>query len=220
MSVLIEASHIDKIVRDGETRLAVLSDVSLTIEQGEKVALMGPSGAGKSTLLYILGGLDNDHVGSVSFAGTTYAAISDAALSRLRNRELGFVFQSYNLVSELSAIENVLLPAAFGSDRVDRKAATAMLERVGLAARAHRRPGQLSGGECQRVAIARALVHNPRLILCDEPTGSLDKETGDTVLHLFDELAGEGTTVVIATHSERVAAMANRVLRLREGRLA
>ncbi len=217
--LLVSARDVTKRVRDGASELVILEGVSLTVAPGERVALLGPSGSGKSTLLNVLGGLDPDFEGEVVVAGTSLRGLDDRALSSFRNHTLGFVFQSYNLLGHLTALENVLLPARFGDAAPDRERARAVLGRVGLEDKTHRRPATLSGGERQRVAIARALYFRPKLVLCDEPTGNLDRQTGAEVLRLFDDLGREGVTLLIATHDEAIAASAHRVLNLQRGRL-
>jgi putative ABC transport system ATP-binding protein len=204
--------------------LEVLSGVDLSVQEGELLAIVGPSGCGKSTLLNIVGGLDTDYAGEVEVAGQRLTGLSDRALAAFRNRTVGFVFQSFNLLAPLSALENVLLPSFFASATDSQKdleaRAMAALERVGLSSKARRRPPELSGGERQRVAIARALFGRPRLILCDEPTGNLDARTGAEVIDFFVRLSKEDRqTLVVVTHEERVSRAAGRVLRLREGKL-
>jgi putative ABC transport system ATP-binding protein len=217
---LVSARGIKKVVADGGRPFIILDGIGLDVASGERVALLGPSGSGKSTLLNVLGGLDPDYTGEVTVAGTRLDGLDDAALSAFRNRTLGFVFQAYNLLAQLSALENVLLPARFGGGAPDPTRARDVLARVGLGDKTHRLPTTLSGGERQRVAIARALYFKPRLVLCDEPTGNLDRETGAEVLRLFDELTAEGVTLLIATHDDAIAAAAHRVLTLRKGVLA
>lgn len=194
--------------------------MSLDVEAGDFVAVVGPSGSGKSTLLHLLGGLDVDYRGEVKVGGVTLGGLKDKDLARFRNTHVGFVFQSFHLIPNLSALENVLLPSYFGPRTPEAvKRAEALLERVGLGAKKDRAPVRLSGGERQRVAIARALYGGPRLLLCDEPTGNLDATTGDGVIQLFRELHREGLTVLAVTHEERMSAAARRVLRLKEGKL-
>ena len=197
----------------------VLSDISLTISVGEFVALVGRSGSGKSTLLHILGGLDREFVGCATVLGCEFAKLSDGELARFRNHQVGFVFQAFHLIDELSALENAELPGLFGHERHAAVLAAEALQRVGLGDRMAARPGQLSGGQKQRVAIARALFATPKLLLADEPTGNLDSATGLKILELFSELHRSGLTVVIASHDERVAALAKRVVRIEDGRL-
>lgn len=206
----------------GIGRVAVLQDVSLRVGGGESVAVVGPSGAGKSTLLNIAGALDRPSAGGVRLNGRDLAALADEELARLRNREVGFVFQLHHLLPQCSALENCLLPtiAANGRGRGSEARARRLLDRVGLGPRLHHRPGELSGGECQRVAVARALVMGPALLLADEPTGSLDggtaRELADLLLELNRE---EGVALVVATHSLELASRLDRTLSLVDGRL-
>jgi putative ABC transport system ATP-binding protein len=202
------------------TEVHALRGVSLTVRAGERLAIVGPSGSGKSTLLHLLGALDRPTTGSVRFAGRDVATMSDAELAALRNRDIGFVFQQFHLLSRTSALGNVALPLVYrGVARSERLArAREALDAVGLAARADHRPSQLSGGEQQRVAIARALVSEPRLVLADEPTGNLDTATGREVLNLLRRLnADRGVALVVITHDPEVAALAPRHIRLRDG---
>jgi len=220
---VITLRSIQKRYRDGDgSTLTVLSGADLCVEKGEFVAIVGPSGCGKSTLLNIAGGLDVDYEGEVEVAGHTLRGLSDTALAGCRNRTGGCVFQSFNLLAPLTALENVMLPSYFGArPEADlEKAATAALDRVGLAHKARRRPAELSGGERQRVAIARALFGRPQVILCDEPTGNLDARTGAEVIDFFGKLVkDEGLTLLVVTHEDRVSRAAGRVLRLRDGKL-
>jgi putative ABC transport system ATP-binding protein len=199
----------------------LLAGVGLEVPRGEFVAIEGQSGSGKSTLLHLAGGLDRAYTGTVKLLGEDLASLSDAQLSERRNRSLGFVFQAFNLLPQLSALENVLLPAAFGGAAETDFTARALevLEQVGLAGKIGARPAQLSGGERQRVAIARALLLKPTLLLCDEPTGNLDARTGAGIIDLFSELHRAGTTLLIVTHEVRVSRAASRVLLLRDGLL-
>ena len=211
-------------VEDGR-ELEVLRGVDLSVSPGEVVAVMGASGSGKSTLLAIAGALDAGFGGEAVVAGQPLRGLSQQALASLRNRSIGFVFQSFNLVPAFPALENVMLPGLLrqgGGEPRDalRVRALAALDRVGLAAKAHARPARLSGGERQRVAIARALLTRPALLLADEPTGNLDAVTGEAVIQLFGDLAREGTAVLVVTHEERVSRAAARILTLSEGRLS
>jgi putative ABC transport system ATP-binding protein len=219
---VITTESLSKHYGDGPARRAVLSGVTLTVEPGEFVAVLGPSGSGKSTLLGIVGGLDREHEGRVLVFGEDLRALSDRALSRLRGERVGFVFQAFHLLPHLSVLDNVLAPALFAaSPEPLRPRALEVLDRLGLADRAADVPARLSGGQRQRVAIARALLRKPSLLLCDEPTGNLDAETGARTIELFQELhAAGGLTVVAVTHEERLARAATRTLSLREGRLA
>ena len=218
---VIDARGLVREYRTGGTVVRALDGVSLVVEAGEFVALIGTSGSGKSTLLSILGCLDQPTEGSYHLNGVAVEALDQAALASTRNQRIGFVFQSFNLLSRLPADENVALPLRYaGWDRSARLVrAREILGRVGLADRTHHTPGELSGGQCQRVAIARALVTDPDLILADEPTGNLDSRSGAEILALFAELHAEGRTVVMVTHDEHIAAKASRQIRLSDGRI-
>ncbi len=198
----------------------LLRGVDLTVRRGEFVAIEGQSGSGKSTLLHVVGGLDRAFEGEARVLGSDLRALGDVELSALRHGYIGFVFQSFNLLPSLTALENVLLPDYFGEGVPDaERRALVALERVGLAGKERARPATLSGGERQRVAIARALLAQPPLLLADEPTGNLDARTGEGVIELFRQLNGEGMTLLIVTHEARVSHAASRVLVLRDGRL-
>jgi len=219
----IQTAGLTKRYRDRSREVLALSDVHLTVEPGEFVAVVGRSGSGKTTLLNILGGLDRDYSGLVTLDGRDLSGLRDRDLSAVRNHGIGFVFQAFHLLPHLSVLENVTLPAWFGGGieppEVRRRALSA-LSRVGLADRVDARPTRLSAGERQRVAIARAILNRPRLLLCDEPTGNLDATTGDRVIEIFRELnEADRTTLVVATHSERVAAAATRRVLLEAGRV-
>ena len=225
-ATIISATGLTKRYRDGDQGgrlLTVLDGATLEVKPGEFVALLGPSGSGKSSLLQVLGGLDTDYDGQVTVLGRELRKLGDTERARLRNAEVGFVFQAYHLIPTLTAQQNVALPAAFAPAalapaEVTRRASAA-LKRVGLGEKGHRKPAELSGGERQRVAIARALFASPRLLLCDEPTGNLDPKTGAEVVELFRSLSQDGVTLVVVTHSEQVASAAARQLRLVEGKL-
>jgi len=222
MPPLIQASGLSKAFIDGPRTIPVLTDLSIEVAHGEKVAIVGESGAGKSTLLHILGALERPTGGVVIFDGMDVFAASDREINAFRNREVGFVFQFHHLLPDFSALENVMMPGLIqGLGREDvRRRAERMLERVGLRERMTHRPGELSGGEQQRVAVARAIVLEPRLVLADEPTGNLDRTTGDAIHQLLVELNRDHQiTLVVVTHNERLAALADRRLRLTEGRL-
>lgn len=218
---MIEAKGVTRAYVDGSSVVSVLDGATLEVAAGEFVAIVGRSGSGKSTLLHILGGLDSAFRGTVTVAGTRVDGLSDAQLSRFRNETVGFVFQSFHLVSGVSALENVALPARFAkSAPIDLEArAKAALERVGLSAQQRRTPGQLSGGERQRVAIARALFSSPKVLLCDEPTGNLDAATAEEVVALFKSLNAGGLTIIAVTHEDRLRAATSRVLTLSGGKL-
>lgn len=216
---MIELEHVSKIYQVGDVEIRALDDVSTTIEDGEMVAIMGSSGSGKSTLMNVLGCLDVPTRGSYRLDGVDVADLTDDELARIRNRKIGFVFQSFNLLPRTSAARNVELPLVYAgaSDRAGK--ARRALERVGLGDKADSLPNQLSGGQQQRVAVARALVTDPVLVLADEPTGNLDTATSIEIVTLLVDLNRSGHTVVIITHEEDIAAFAGRILRLRDGRL-
>ena len=219
-SSMIRLDHVSKeFGRDGRT-VRALDDVSLEIRRGEFVAITGPSGSGKTTLLQILGCLDVPTSGTYTFDDTRVDALDDEALSRLRNTRIGFVFQSFNLISRTTARENVETPLLYADTLPPSGTGLALLEKVGLGDRRDHFPTEMSGGEQQRVAIARALIMHPALLLADEPTGNLDSATGDQILDLFAKLHADGLTVVLITHDPRVASRAQRVIALRDGRLA
>jgi putative ABC transport system ATP-binding protein len=218
---IIRASGLGKQVTTGDAELTILSDVSFEVRGGEAVAIVGVSGSGKSTLLGLLAGLDTPSAGSVRIDGHDLYALDEDGRAALRGRMVGFVFQSFQLLPAMTALENVMLPLELaGADRA-QAAARAMLERVGLAGRVNHYPKQLSGGEQQRVAIARAFVTRPKLLFADEPTGNLDATTGAQVIDLLFELNREsGTTLLLVTHDEALTSRCDRVLRLAAGRLA
>jgi putative ABC transport system ATP-binding protein len=218
---VIDLSDVHKTYATGSLEVHALRGVSLSIVEGEYVAVMGPSGSGKSTLMHIVGCLDVPTSGRYLLAGTDVSAMDESDLAHVRNQRIGFVFQQFNLLASLSALRNVELPLCYtGVPRAHRRElALAALDRVGLADRVEHRPGELSGGQQQRVAIARALVTDPALILADEPTGNLDSRSADDVLSLLDELHTVGRTVVLITHETSVAARAGRTLRIRDGLL-
>ena len=218
---LIETRDLARVYDLDAGRVLALDGVSLDIEEGESVAVMGPSGSGKSTFMNLVGCLDRPTGGTYRLAGTPVETLDKNGLAALRNREIGFVFQQFNLLPRTDALGNVELPMIYaGLDRKARRArALAALARVGLADRSHHRPMQLSGGQQQRVAIARALVNAPRLLLADEPTGALDSRTAIEILALFQELNREGVTLVLVTHDADVARHARRVVRFKDGRV-
>ena len=217
---LVEVRALTKMYHTGTVEVVALRGIDFDINEGELVAVMGRSGSGKTTLLNILGCVEKPTTGRYVLAGDEVARLNDAQRSTLRLRRIGFVFQSYNLLPSLSAIDNVLLPTVYSGVSDAPRRAMESLERVGLLDRAHHRPSQLSGGEQQRVAIARALINHPSIILADEPTGNLDTRRGQDVLALFQELHREGITIVLVTHEEQVAEHAQRIVRLMDGRLA
>ena len=203
----------------GTQVISVLKGINLRIQSNEFVALMGPSGSGKSTLMNILGCLDTPTSGTYTLNGQVVSSLKDDELAAVRNQAIGFVFQQFNLLPKLTALDNVALPLVYaGVPKAEREArALAVLEQVNLADRAHHKPNELSGGQCQRVAIARALINKPALILADEPTGNLDTATSLDIMRIFDTIHRNGNTVVIVTHEEDIAAHARRVVRLRDG---
>jgi putative ABC transport system ATP-binding protein len=218
---LIETSKVSKVYRMGDVEVHALRDVSLTISEGESVAVMGPSGSGKSTLMNILGCLDRPSSGDYWLAGGEVSQLDRNALARLRNRTLGFVFQSFNLLSRTTALENVELPLLYAgvSARERHSRAREALARVGLGERMHHHPNQMSGGQQQRVAVARALVTRPRLIVADEPTGNLDSRTSVEIMALFQELGRTGITLLLVTHESDIARYASRVVVMHDGRV-
>jgi len=222
---VISLQAVTRSFRDGGREVPVLRGVDLEVAPGELCAVMGGSGSGKSTLLYVAGGLDAGFGGEVAVAGERLRGLSAEALASLRNRKVGFVFQSFNLVPGLDALANVVLPGLLRRGEAEPRAALdargrEALDRVGLADKAHALPPRLSGGERQRVAIARALLSRPAVLLADEPTGNLDAESGAQVIALFEGLARDGAAVLVVTHEERVSRAAGRVLTLRDGRLS
>ncbi|ABC83553.1 ABC transporter ATP-binding protein [Anaeromyxobacter dehalogenans] len=221
---MIRLAGVTKAFRDGDRPMPVLRGIDLEVRPGELVAIVGPSGSGKSTLLYVAGALDRDFAGEVEVAGTRLAGLSPRARAELRNRAVGFVFQSFNLLAGMSALENVMLPGMLRRDGAEgtaavRARAAEALAAVGLAEKARATPAHLSGGERQRVAIARALLARPQVLLADEPTGNLDAASGDGIIRLFQRMAADGMTVLVVTHEERVSEAASRVLHLEDGRL-
>jgi putative ABC transport system ATP-binding protein len=220
-AALVSLRGVARVYQRGSTDVAALSGVDLDIRDGEKLAIMGPSGSGKTTLLSILGCLDRPTQGQHLFEGRAVDELDDDTLSRLRNRAIGFVFQSFHLLPHLSVAENVETPMQYGDSpaREWRPRALAALERVGLGDRADHRPSELSGGEAQRTAIARALVVQPRLLLADEPTGNLDSATGAEIAALLDALHAQGSTIVLVTHNEDLARRAERLVTLRDGQI-
>lgn len=220
--IVLEATGLTKSYRQGEQPVDVLRNVSVSLKRGQFTSVMGPSGSGKSTLLHLLGGLDRPSAGSIRLDGQALEKFSDNELSAFRRRKLGFIFQFFNLLPTLSALENVALPLLLDGKSISKIApqATALLEQMGLKHRIHHRPDQLSGGEMQRVAIARALITDPLLILADEPTGNLDSKTGKTVLELMAKMAREqGHTILMVTHDVKAASYGDRLITLRDGQV-
>ncbi len=219
---LIQAENLTKIYGSGDTAVTALGHVNLKVETGEFVAVMGPSGCGKSTLLHLLGGLDRPSEGGVSIDGTAIADMKDDDLTKLRRRKMGFIFQFFNLIPVLNAVENASLPVTLDGVKPPeaKKRAAEWLTRFGLGDRLISRPDQLSGGQQQRVAVARALVAEPALILADEPTGNLDTRSGDEIAALLRQVTKEyGRTVVMVTHDPRIAAYADRIIFLKDGKI-
>ena len=227
-SVILKANGLQKSYRMGTSKLKVLKGVDLDVREGEFAAVIGASGSGKSTLLHILGGLDRPDVGTVSFEGRDLRRMRARELNRYRNHMVGFVFQFYHLLDELSVLENVLLPAMvsrgiagwFKMRASARRRAEELLSQMGLSDRIGHKPYQLSGGERQRVAIGRALMNEPKLLLADEPTGNLDSATGNGILETFERLNRAGQTIVMVTHDQRIAARAARTITLADGRIS
>jgi putative ABC transport system ATP-binding protein len=220
-AAIIHTEGLGKEYRVGGHRVSALADLDLTVERGEFVAIVGPSGSGKSTCMHMLGCLDSPSAGRYVFDGEDVSGLPPERLARTRNRKIGFVFQFFNLLARATALRNVELPLLYaGVDRGSRRARAAeALAAVGLADRGHHLPNQLSGGQMQRVAIARAIVNRPLLLLADEPTGALDRRTGEEILRLFQELNRDGITVIIVTHDPEVAGYARRGLSFLDGRL-
>lgn len=216
---MIELRDVRKHYRTGSGKAEILRGVNLHVEPGEYVAIMGKSGSGKSTMLNLLGTLDVLDSGIYELAGKTVHKMGKGRRARLRNEEIGFVFQHFQLIPNLSVYQNVLLPLTYGRKRLRRKKSRvlALLDEMGISDKKNQKPDRLSGGEKQRVAIARALVNEPRLILADEPTGSLDEETTESILNLFDRVHKKGATIVVITHDIEVAQRADRILRLQNG---
>lgn len=218
MKPMIIAQQLTKTYqKDGATTVEVLKDITFTVEAGEFVAIRGQSGAGKSTLLNILGCLDKPTTGTYELDGVNVAPLSDNALSELRNRKIGFIFQQFNLLPRTTAQENVELPLLYSDKDAPKLAAAQALEAVGLSDRIHHYPNEMSGGEQQRVAIARALINDPALILTDEPTGNLDSKSGEEVMAILQKLHKSGRTILLVTHDDNIASYANRVVQIRDG---
>ncbi len=218
--MLIETDRLTKVYKMGPVQVPALRGVSLQVAAGEFVALMGPSGSGKSTMMHLLGCLDTPTSGRYSLEGRDVSSLSKDERARVRNARIGFIFQTFNLLARLNALDNIALPLLYSPRAGEaRKRAAEALERVGLAHRAQHHPNELSGGERQRIAIARALVTDPALILADEPTGNLDSKTGADIMRLLVELCREGRTILIVTHDAQVAAHAQRTLQMQDGEL-
>ena len=219
--MLIDIRDITKVYEMGEEKVHALSGVTVGVERGEYVAIMGPSGSGKSTLMNLIGCLDTPSSGSYVLNGKEVARMTDDELAAIRNQEIGFVFQTFNLLPRTSAMQQVELPLVYGgASRKDRRErAVKVLRAVGLSDRMNHTPNELSGGQRQRVAVARALINDPSILLADEPTGNLDSQTGAEIMALFDELNAKGNTIILVTHEEDIAAHARRIVRLKDGRV-
>lgn len=219
--MLVEIRNLNKIYGLGESRVVALEEINLDIEAGEFVAIMGPSGSGKSTLMNILGCLDRPTDGSYRLAGRDVSKFNENSLADVRNHKIGFVFQTFNLLSRVTALGNVELPMVYSGlpPQRRREMAQKLLAEVGLGNRLRHRPNQMSGGQRQRVAIARALVNRPSVILADEPTGNLDSQSGREIMEIFKRLNNEGTTIILVTHDADVAGHARRIIRVRDGKI-
>ena len=219
---LIRLQNISRRYQMGAETVHALRDVSLEIQRGEYVAIMGPSGSGKSTLMNLIGCLDTPSAGHYELNGVSVSEMDDNQLAEIRNREIGFVFQTFNLLARSNALHNVELPLIYAGVPAEerRRLALEALAQVGLADRVHHKPNELSGGQRQRVAVARALVNKPSILLADEPTGNLDSKTGEEIMALFDELSRKGNTIIVVTHEEDIARHARRIIRLRDGLIA
>jgi putative ABC transport system ATP-binding protein len=217
-----ELIHVNKIYGSGDTTVHALNDLCLTVNNGDYLAVMGASGSGKSTAMNILGCLDMPTSGSYHLNGVPVETLSDDELADLRNQKLGFVFQQFHLLPQLTAMENVMLPMIYAGVPAEqrRQRAKLALEKVGLAHRLDNRPNQLSGGQQQRVAVARSIINGPSLLLADEPTGALDSSTTEEVLAIFDDLNAQGMTILLVTHEQEVGARAQRIIHFRDGRIA
>ncbi|OJV37707.1 MAG: macrolide ABC transporter ATP-binding protein [Bacteroidales bacterium 36-12] len=219
--MLIEIKNLSKNYIMGELEVPALIDINLQIQQNEYVAIMGPSGSGKSTLMNILGCLDTPTSGEYLFKDKDVSVLDDDDLSTMRNKEIGFVFQNFNLLPKLNALQNVEMPLIYAGIRSQERKMLALesLNKVGLSERTHHKPSELSGGQRQRVAVARALVTKPGILLADEPTGALDSKTGEEIMALFKQLHQDGNTIIIITHEQEIANHANRIIHIRDGKI-
>lgn len=220
MNNIIEVKNLKKYYKLGGETVKAIDNVSFEIEKGKLVAIIGASGSGKSTLMHILGGLDRADSGSVKVNGKDIANLNSKKLAKYRNKEIGFVFQSFNLQNNLTALENVMLPLQFGSKKGDRKKlATEALSKLGLLDRINHKPTELSGGQRQRVSIARAIVNKPSIIFADEPTGNLDSKTGKIVIEIFKKLIKDGVTIVVVTHDQDIAKQCDQTIKMQDGKI-
>lgn len=219
MRTVLDIENVSKSYKLGKTDVPVLNDINLTINEGEFAAIMGPSGSGKSTLMNLIGCLDRPTSGKILITGMDVSLLSDIELARIRGKRIGFVFQTFNLISRLSAQKNVEMPMVYQDvpGKTREKRAKALLEMLGLGERARHKPPELSGGQRQRVAIARALANEPEIILADEPTGNLDSKTGQEIMQIFDKLHVDGRTILMVTHDAELARNCDRIIRLKDG---
>ncbi len=218
---IIQIKNLKRIYEMGNTLVYALNSVTFNIHKNEYIAIMGPSGSGKSTLMNVIGCLDTPSSGEYILNSNNVSRMSDNELAKIRNKEIGFIFQTFNLLPKSNCLSNVELPLIYSRTKLHerRKRAAAVLNRVGLGDRLNHKPTELSGGQCQRVAIARALVNNPSILLADEPTGSLDSKTGHEIMGLFEDLYRAGNTLILVTHEENIAEYARRIIRLRDGKI-
>ncbi len=218
-NLIIEINELHKVYILGKTKVHALRGIGVRVRSGEYMSIMGPSGSGKSTLMNIIGCLDVPTTGTYRLNGQDVSGLTDDQLAKIRNKEIGFVFQTFNLLPRASALHNVELPLIYNGTSTGKRRERAIeaMEKVGLGDRMHHKPNELSGGERQRVAIARALVNNPSMILADEPTGNLDTKTGEEIMEIFDHLNEQGNTIVLVTHEDFIAQHSNRIIRLKDG---
>lgn len=221
MSALVKLSKVNKIYQTGEISFQALKNINLEVKRGEFIAIIGASGSGKSTLMNIIGLLDKPSSGTYELDGSNASHLGENTLAEIRNKSIGFVFQSFNLLPRTTTLDNVALPLIYAGVAKDQrvKKAKSLLEKVGLGEKLNSRPNQLSGGQQQRVAIARALANDPEIILADEPTGNLDSKSGDEIMKIFDHLNKEGKTIIMITHEEEIAKHAKRIVRLKDGEM-